>query len=64
MTYQEFAQRELELQGMIAHYQADSHQKEIEIALNNKAIVDLRFQIKKLHNEYAESTYNKEQEAA
>ena len=55
MSYREFLQRDLELQGLIAHYRADSNQKRSEIALNEKEIVDLEYQRCELRKQYAES---------
>lgn len=60
MSYREYLQRDLELQGQIAHYRSDSEQKKSEIALNEKEIVNLEFQRCELRKQYAESEYPEE----
>ena len=57
MTHPEFMQQDLELQQQIAFYRSDSAMKQAEIAMNERAIIELEQQRCVLRKEYAESEY-------
>lgn len=57
MSYKEYIQKDLELKRQIAFYQADNETKRIEIAMNNKAIVEVQNQREELRTQYALSEY-------
>ena len=57
MSYKEYIQKDLELQRQIAFYQADNETKRVEIAMNNKAIVEVQTQREELRTQYALSEY-------
>ena len=57
MSYKEYVQKDLELKRQIAFYQADNETKRIEIAMNNKAIVEVQNQCEELRTQYALSEY-------
>ena len=57
LSYKEYIQKDLELKRQIAFYQADNETKRIEIAMNNKAIVEVQNQREELRTQYALSEY-------
>lgn len=57
MSYKEYIQKDLELKRQIAFYQADNETKRVEIAMNNKAIVEVQTQREELRTQYALSEY-------
>lgn len=59
MTYEEFTQRDMELQVQINSYRYDNEIKKAEIAMNNREIITLEFQQKQLRNEYALSEFKR-----
>lgn len=59
MTHPEFMQRDLELQQQISFYRSDNAMKQAEIAMNEKAIIELEQRRCVLRKEYAASEYKK-----
>ena len=57
LSYKEYIQKDLELKRQIAFYQADNETKRIDIAMNNKAIVEVQNQREELRTQYALSEY-------
>ena len=53
MSAEEYRERNNALMEQIEHYQADNAEHEVQIALNNKAIVELDIKRRELYKEYA-----------